>query len=39
LHLQVQMAACFSQIKTITALAFRLFVLTINRMLTSLVIN
>ncbi|MBZ2164331.1 hypothetical protein K8B34_20380 [Alteromonas stellipolaris] len=31
------MAACFSQIKTITVLAFRLFVLTTNRMLTSTV--
>ena len=29
----VQMAASFSQIKTVTAQSFRLFVLTINRML------
>ena len=33
----VQMAACFSQIKTITALLFHLFVLIINRMLALLV--
>ena len=33
----VQMAASFSQIKTVTAQSFRLFVLTINRMLASLV--
>ncbi len=31
------MAASFSQIKTVTAQSFRLFVLTINRMLASLV--
>jgi hypothetical protein len=31
----VQMAAIFSQIKTVTAQSFRLFVLTINRMLAS----
>jgi len=37
MRLQVQMAACFSQIKTITALLFYLFVLIINRMLTLLV--
>jgi len=39
MRLAVQMAACFSQIKTITALVFCLFALTINRMLASLVFN
>ncbi|AMJ89496.1 hypothetical protein AV940_02815 [Alteromonas sp. Mac2] len=33
------MAACLRQIKTITALAFCLFVLIINRMLTTTVFN
>jgi len=33
------MAVCFSQITDITSLAFRLFVLTINRMLALLVFN
>jgi len=33
------MAACFSQISNITALAFCLFALTINRMLALLVFN
>jgi len=33
------MAACFSQIKNITALAFCLFAQTINRMLALLVFN
>ena len=39
MHLVVQMAACFSQINTITAMLFYLFVLIINRMLTLLVFN
>ena len=39
MRLAVQMAACFSQIKNITALSFRLFVLTINRMLALLIFN
>ena len=37
MRLLVQMAACYSQIKSITALSFHLFALTINRMLASLV--
>ena len=37
MRLAVQMAACFSQIKNITALSFYLFVLIINRILTSTV--
>ena len=37
MHLVAQMAAYFSQISNITALAFCLFALTINRMLALLV--
>ena len=37
MRLSVHMAACFSQTKNISALSFRLFVLTINRMLASTV--
>ncbi|OLF77541.1 hypothetical protein AWH61_19710 [Alteromonas sp. W12] len=37
LHLVAQMTASFCQIKTVTAQSFRLFVLTINRILASLV--
>ena len=39
MRLAVQMAACFSQIKNITVQSFRLFALTINRMLASLVLK
>tara|TARA_Y100001968_G_scaffold313144_1_gene337014 strand:- start:401 stop:640 length:240 start_codon:yes stop_codon:yes gene_type:complete len=37
MRLLAQRAACFSQIKNITALSFHLFALTINRMLAALV--
>ena len=39
MRLSVHMAACFSQIKNITALSFHLFALTINRMLALTVFN
>ena len=39
MRLLVQMEACFSQIKTITAQSFCLFVLAINRMLALTVFN